>query len=297
MYNYLNQYQNYLKVILNYSDNTIDAYIRDIKRFISFLESENITTLLDVDNIVVNTYVSNLRLGKLKNKPLSNASLSRNLSSLRSFFYYLINQHNFSDNPFLNVKKIKQPRNLPDFLYYNEVEMLLDSIDVSTFLGLRNKLMFEIMYGCGLRVSEVCDLLVANINIEERLIKVVGKGNKERLVPFHYDIVDLLNQYFADPNFLDNQKFLFLNNQKNQLSPRGIQYILDKVALNSGLLKKVSPHMLRHSFATHLLDNGADIKVVQELLGHTNLSTTQIYTHISVDKLKDVYLKAHPRNK
>lgn len=298
MYDYLSKYLRYLKISMDASKNTIEAYHHDIKRYIDFLSSQSINDLNINDNIVINTYITKLRLGKLSEEGLGASTISRNLSSLRSFYYYLIEFHNFDNNPFLNIRQIKQEKPLPDFLYYNEIELLLDSIEVVDFLSLRNKLMLEMMYGCGLRVSEVTDLKTAYINIEDRYLKVVGKGSKERILPFHRDIQELLKTYYKQrSNKGIESDYLFLNNRNQQLTSRGVQYILDKVVEKSSLNKKVHPHMLRHSFATHLLDNGADIKVVQELLGHSNLSTTQIYTHVSIDTLKDVYNKAHPRNR
>lgn len=298
MYDYLNEYNNYLKSNVQASSNTIEAYSHDIKRFIDFLNAESVSDLKQVDNLLVRTYITKLRLGDLSDTQLGSSTISRNLSSLRSFYYFLIEYHNFDNNPFLAIKTIQSDKNLPDFLYYNEVEQLLDSIEVKNFITLRNRIMLEMMYGCGLRVSEVTDLQVNNVNLLERYIKVLGKGNKERLVPFHMGIKDLLEDYLKQRQQKQiSNNYLFLNNRNNQLTSRGVQYILDKVVANSALSKNVHPHMLRHSFATHLLDNGADIKVVQELLGHSNLSTTQIYTHVSIDTLKNVYLNAHPRNK
>lgn len=298
MYDYLDKYKKYLKTSVSASENTLEAYEHDIKRFLDFLSAEGVTNLKDVDNILVRTYITKLRLGELSEVELGNTTISRNLSSLRSFYYFLIEFLNFDNNPFLHIKQIKQEKNLPDFLYYNEVEQLLDSIEVKDWISLRNRLMLEMMYGCGLRVSEITDLTISNINLNERFIRVLGKGSKERIVPFHNGIQTLLKDYLKQRSTKQiNNKFLFLNNRNKQLTSRGVQYILDKLVLESGLNKNVHPHMLRHSFATHLLDNGADIKVVQELLGHANLSTTQIYTHVSIDTLKDVYNSAHPRNK
>lgn len=298
MYDYLDKYKKYLKTSVSASENTLEAYEHDIKRFLDFLSAEGVTNLKDVDNILVRTYITKLRLGELSEVELGNTTISRNLSSLRSFYYFLIEFLNFDNNPFLHIKQIKQEKNLPDFLYYNEVEQLLDSIEVKDWISLRNRLMMEMMYGCGLRVSEITDLTISNINLNERFIRVLGKGSKERIVPFHNGIQTLLKDYLKQRSTKQiNNKFLFLNNRNKQLTSRGVQYILDKLVLESGLNKNVHPHMLRHSFATHLLDNGADIKVVQELLGHANLSTTQIYTHVSIDTLKDVYNSAHPRNK
>lgn len=297
MYKFLEDYQRYLKLNQQVADNTLEAYIRDVKRFLDFLQSEGIDDLNAVDNYTVRTFITKLRLGEIAEVSISDNSLARNISALRSFYYYLIEFHHFEKNPFINVKQIKQKQNVPEFLFFNEIEQLLDSIETDDFIGLRNRLMFEMMYGCGLRVAEVCDLKVSDINIKERYVRIFGKGSKERIVPFHPLIQSLLKEYLNIYEAYDlDHDYLFINNRKQPLTTRGIQYILDQVVLKSGLNKKVSPHMLRHSFATHLLDNGADIKVVQELLGHANISTTQIYTHVSIDKLVKVYQEAHPRN-
>lgn len=297
MYKFLDDYMLYLKNIQRVSVNTLDAYQRDITRFLEFLEAEGSKSLSEVDNYLVRNFIAKLRLGEISEVKISDNSLARNISSLRSFFYYLIEFKGFDKNPFVNIKQVKQKQQLPEFLFYNEVEQILDSIDTSDFTGLRNRLMFEIMYGCGLRLSELVNLKFADIDFSNRIINIIGKGNKERIVPFHHLIKDLLLDYQAQvSNIQLDHDFIFINNRKGQISPRGVQFTLDKVVLAAGLSKNVSPHMLRHSFATHLLDNGADIKVVQDLLGHENISTTQIYTHVSIDKLVSVYQKAHPRN-
>lgn len=298
MYDLIEDYKRYLTLNQQASEHTLEAYLRDIGRFTDFLISEGIESYEDVDNYIVRTFIAKLRLGEISEVKISDNTLARNISALRSFYYYLIEFHNYDKNPFVNVKQIKQKQNIPEFLFFNEVEQILDSIETNDFIGLRNRLMFEMMYGCGLRVAEVSDLRVSDINIQERYIRVIGKGSKERIVPFHPLIQDLLKEYLDVYESYDkNHDYLFINNRKNKLTTRGIQYILDQVVLKSGLNKNVSPHMLRHSFATHLLDNGADIKIVQELLGHANISTTQIYTHVSIDKLVNVYQEAHPRNK
>lgn len=297
MYKFLDDYMLYLKNIQRVSVNTLDAYQRDITRFLEFLEAEGSKSLLEVDNYLVRNFIAKLRLGEISEVKISDNSLARNISSLRSFFYYLIEFKGFDKNPFVNIKQVKRKQQLPEFLFYNEVEQILDSIDTSDFTGLRNRLMFEIMYGCGLRLSELVNLKFVDIDFSNRIINIIGKGNKERIVPFHHLIKDLLLDYQAQvSNMQLDHDFIFINNRKGQISPRGVQFTLDKVVLAAGLSKNVSPHMLRHSFATHLLDNGADIKVVQDLLGHENISTTQIYTHVSIDKLVSVYQKAHPRN-
>lgn len=297
MYDLIEDYKRYLKNINQASEHTSDAYIRDITRFVDFIRSENINSLEAVDNYVVRTFIAKLRLGEIASTQVSDNTLARNISALRSFYYYLIEFHNYEINPFIHVKQIKQKQMLPEFLFYNEVEQLLESIEIDDFTGLRNRLMFEIMYGCGLRVSEVCNLKASDIDVAERILTVKGKGNKERVVPFHPLIQTLLLEYLSYlQSFELKHDYLFINNQKKQLTVRGIQYILNQVALKSGIHKSISPHMLRHSFATHLLDNGADIKIVQDLLGHENISTTQIYTHVSIDKLVNVYHSAHPRS-
>lgn len=298
MYNLLEDYVRYLKNTQQASSNTLEAYEHDVVRFIDFLVSENIESFDLVDNYVVRTFIAKLRLGEISDVKISDNSLARNISSLRSFFYYLVEFKEFDKNPFVHVKQIKQKQQIPEFLYFNEIEQLLDSIVVVDFWSLRNRLMFEMMYGCGLRVSEVANLQVRNINISERYVQIVGKGNKERIVPFHPMIKKLLIEYLAEYNQRNLvHDYVFINNRNKQLTTRGIQYTLEQVTVKSGLNKHVSPHMLRHSFATHLLDNGADIKVVQDLLGHENISTTQIYTHVSIEKLVDVYQNAHPRSK
>lgn len=298
MYDLIEDYKRYLTLNQQASEHTLEAYLRDIGRFTDFLISEGIESYEDIDNYIVRTFIAKLRLGEISEVKISDNTLARNISALRSFYYYLIEFHNYDKNPFVNVKQIKQKQNIPEFLFFNEVEQILDSIETNDFVGLRNRLMFEMMYGCGLRVAEVSDLRISDINIQERYIRVIGKGSKERIVPFHPLIQELLKEYLDVYESYDkDHDYLFINNRKKKLTTRGIQYILDQVVLKSGLNKNVSPHMLRHSFATHLLDNGADIKIVQELLGHANISTTQIYTHVSIDKLVNVYQEAHPRNK
>lgn len=297
MYNLLSDYLKHLKIFQNASDHTLSAYEHDIQRFLDFLQSEGIEDMNKVDNLIVRTFISKLRLGEIALVEISDNSLARNISSLRSFYYYLIEFKGYDKNPFIHVKQVKQSKKIPEFLFFNEIEQLLDSIEVDDFMGERNKVMFELMYGCGLRVSELVNLKVSNINSGDRIVTIFGKGNKERIVPFHVKLQSLLEDYLLKRAGCSiEHDYVFFNKNKKQLTSRGIQYILDQLVIKSGLNKKVSPHMLRHSFATHLLDNGADIRIVQELLGHENISTTQIYTHVSIDKLKSVYQSAHPRN-
>lgn len=291
----LETYLSYVKQNQSGSANTEDAYYRDISRFIDFLEGEGISHFQDVDRFVIQNYIMKLRSGELGNKPLSNRSLARNISSLRSFYQYLNHVFDYQVNPFLTVKTPKLPKKLPEFLFVDEIDSLLESIDLSTTVGLRNRCIIELMYGCGLRVSEVVGLKCEDIDFGQMVLRVVGKGSKMRMVPFYEELRDLMLQYHQSKE-IRHETFI-LNARNQPLTTRAVQYILNQEVMNAGLTMQVHPHMLRHSFATHLLDNGADLRIVQELLGHQNLSTTQIYTHVTVDRLKKIYNDAHPRAK
>ena len=290
------QFLEYIAIHTTNSKHTKSAYRRDITRFIDFLIKEDISDFSKVDNKLAGKYLSKLKDGTISAKPLSRASLARNLSSLRTFYYFLIEFYDVKVNPFTMIKTATVQRRLPDFLLFDEMMTLLESIDIKEANGLRNRAMLELMYACGLRVSELCELTVNNVNIKERIVKVKGKGDKERLVPFYPLAGELLQKYMDEVRQLwaTSSDLLFVKANGKGLSTRYIQLLLRDIAKKAGLTRNVHPHMFRHSFATHLLDNGADLRIVQELLGHENLSTTQIYTHLSIDQLRAVYLKAHP---
>lgn len=274
----MNQIEAFLKYINTRNSaslHTLDAYKRDINQFIEYLEGESIT---DVDKQTVYGFIN-----MLYESNLSDSSVARKISTLRSFYSFLQIQEVVNLNPFKLVKVKTIERKLPDFLMYEEIQKVLACCDDNE---LRDRLIIEIMYACGLRVSELCNLRVKDINLEDRSIKVVGKGNKERLL-FFYPGLQKRIQIFIQ----DKKDYLFLNKQGKPITPRGIQYLLEKKGIEAGLRMKLHPHMLRHSFATHLLDNGANIRFVQTLLGHESLSTTQIYTHVSSSKLKEAYDK------
>ena len=210
----------------------------------------------------------------------------------------MINENYIDNNPFTLIKTPRKEKKLPRFFYYNELEEMFDSIDISNALGQRNRLILEVLYASGVRVSELVNIKVKDINDEE--IKVLGKGNKERITRIGDYAREVLDLYLKDGYLELNKKkseYLFLNNNGEQLTTRGVRYILDQVIKNTNVNKKISPHMLRHSFATHLLNEGCDILSVQELLGHESLTATAIYTHVTTDRLKDVYFKTHPRAK
>lgn len=289
---YLEEYLKYLKYERNYSEETINSYEEDLVEFFDFLEKENLK-LLTVKYDDVRFFL--MELDKKKNK---STTISRKLSSLRGFYKFLINRDYTKNNPFLLIKTPRKEKKLPRFFYYNELEEMFDSIDISNALGQRNRLILEVLYASGVRVSELVNIKLKDINGEE--IKVLGKGNKERITrigDYAREILDLyLDEGYKELN-KKNSDYLFLNNNGNKLTTRGIRYILDEIIKNTNVKKKISPHMLRHSFATHLLNEGCDILSVQELLGHESLTATAIYTHVTTDRLKDVYFKTHPRAK
>lgn len=291
---YLNKFLDYIYLTNSSSKNTVDAYGRDLKRYFAFLQQQNINSLSQVDRMTVLNYLNYLRTDKTMNN-LSNRSIARNLSSLRSFYHYLNDVGLLEGNPFSAVKIANGKKRLPDYLFVDEVDLLLSCFDTNDDFGLRDRTMFEIMYGCGLRLSEVVNLKISDIDFNNKLVYITGKGNKQRIVPFYDIIYKLLNMYLNNVRnkyaSKDNE-YVFINRRGEKLTSRGVQYILDKAVLENSLPFKVHPHTLRHSFATHLLDKGVDIRVVQQLLGHSSLSTTQIYTHITVGHLRECYDKA-----
>lgn len=289
---YLSEYLEYLKYQKNYSDETIHSYSIDIEEFLDYINSECIN-ICEVGYDVVKAWLINL--DEKKNK---STTVSRKISSLRGFYKYLINNKVIDSNPFSLVSLPKKERHLPRFFYYNELEEMFQVPKLNTALGQRDRLLLEMLYATGVRVSELVNIKVSDINGEE--IKVLGKGNKERIVEFGdyaESILELyLNEGYKSLN-VKKSEYLFLNNRGGKLTTRGVRYILDNIINKTTIDKKISPHMLRHTFATHLLNEGCDLLTVQELLGHESLTATSIYTHITNDRLKEVYFKCHPRAK
>ncbi|MBR4672678.1 MAG: tyrosine recombinase XerC [Bacilli bacterium] len=289
---YLEEYLKYLKYEKNYSQETIDSYEEDLVEFYDFIKQEGLE-LLTIKYEDVRFFL--MELDKKKNKA---TTVSRKLSSLRGFYKFLINREYTTNNPFILIKSPKKEKKLPRFFYYNELEEMFDSIDLSEPLGQRNRLILEVLYASGVRVSELVNMKTKDFNGEE--IKVLGKGNKERITRIGDYAKEVLDLYLSDGYKelnKNNSDYLFLNKNGGKLTTRGVRYILDEVIKNTNVKKKISPHMLRHSFATHLLNEGCDILSVQELLGHESLTATAIYTHVTTDRLKDVYFKTHPRAK
>lgn len=290
----IERFLNYIDQINSGSSHTRVSYLHDIEKFVGFLEREGIPSFEDVDRDIIINYISYLREECLH----SGNSVLRRISTLRSFYHYLNEFGSVDTHPFSFVKLGKKTRKIPEFLFYEEMINLLDSIDLENDEGIRNRAMFELMYACGLRVSEVVQLTLDDIHLQESYVRIRGKGEKDRIIPFYPQAADHLNNYLrrVRPKLCEfDQECVFVNLKGKQLTTRGVEYILNKVVSKSGLIMNVHPHMFRHSFATHMLDNGADLRVVQEFLGHSSLSTTQIYVHVTQERLKDAYEKALPR--
>ena len=285
------------------SKDTDDAYRRDIDRFLVYLEDNGISSFEKVGRDTISEYITDLRSGDISGTPLSNASFSRSLSALKSFWRYLNIHEGVKNNPVQIFKGAKVNRHLPDYLTFEQMETMLESFDLSKPADIRDRCIIETMYACGLRVSECAGIRIADIRLKEGYLSVLGKESKERLIPFYRRCAQLIDLYMrkARPLFMakaeDEHGILFVNQKGKPITPRAIQMIVDKAAEKAGLSMHVHPHMIRHSFATHLLDNGADLRIVQELLGHENLSTTQIYTHVTQDRLSRVVEAAHPHGK
>ncbi|HQA19955.1 MAG TPA: tyrosine recombinase XerC [Bacilli bacterium] len=297
MYEYLEKYRAYLQNERYYSPHTINNYTKDILEYLKYLEQDNITLTNTGLNLARNYAYT------LANKNLKPTSINRKLSSIRNFYRFLITQEVVKSNPFDAIETIKIEKKLPNYLYLDDLETLFNSIDQSTPLGVRNYCLLELLYGTGIRVSELCNIKLHDIDFYNNNILITGKGNKQRYVPIHESLREVLITYL---NFARNELLkdsdeivdnLFVNHRGGPLTSRGVRDILKNLVNESGLNVKISPHVLRHSFATHMLDYGADLRSVQKLLGHENLSTTQIYTHVSKEKLKESYLQHHPRAK
>lgn len=298
LYNLLQQFQTYLQIEKNASLYTVNFYQKDIESFFEFMETEHLTDLNDVDYHVVRLYLTTMY-----DQHLSRRSVSRKISSLRSFYKFLEREEEVEANPFLRVTLPKAEKPLPNFLYYEELERLFSISDQSQPLGQRNQALLELMYATGIRVSECAQLTVDAIDFNLQTILVVGKGRKERYLPFGSFAADALSNYLENGRqHLENKststtQYVFLNAKGQPITTRGIRLILNKLVKDAALTVHLHPHALRHTFATHLLDAGADLRSVQELLGHEHLSSTQIYTHVTKDRLQKVYMSSHPRAK
>ncbi len=276
----------FLKKELNYSDYTIKNYQLDLTDFFKYVSKSNID-FLNIKNTHVRGYLKYLDTCNLKN-----TTISRRISALRTFYNYLLEKGLVKSNIFLNVKNPKLEKKLPNYLNYTEIEELLASIDTRTDEGLERRLLIEMFYSTGCRVGEMVNVKISDIDFYNKTIKVMGKGSKERIVYYGDYASKYLEDYLKNK---DKKGYLFTNKRGEKLTIEEVEYIVRDIMKHISIKTHVTPHTLRHTFATHLLNNGADIRTVQELLGHANLSTTGIYTHVSSDRLKDVYFKTFKR--
>jgi len=282
-----------LKYEKNYSNFTINGYLKDLDLFLEFLNENNIKKYGDINYSDIRLFINFLYENQYNNK-----TISRYISSLRSFFKYLKNNNIIKNNPMLLISNPKLDKKLPKYLNYKDIEKLLTAYDINNYLGIRNSLILEMLYSTGIRVGEIVNIELSNISIVDRTIKISGKGNKERMVYFGTRCLELLELYLKNSYNeinVNNLKYLFLSKTGKQISDREIRKIVDDASIIAGINMKISPHVLRHTFATHMLTEGADLRSVQELLGHENLSTTQVYTHLTNERIRNVYLNAHPR--
>ncbi len=282
----IDDYERYLTLERNYSPNTVKAYINDINHFNQFLKKD----LLNVSPTDIKNYLKHIN-------NLTTKTISHNISSINNFYNYLQVIEIISYNPTNEIERPKMEKNIPTYLSLEEVSNLLN-IEVNNEFNARNKAILELLYSSGIRISELTSMELSNIDLDDCLIRIMGKGSKERIIPLGDYAIDALKEYiynYRDKLNKKNSSYVFLNNRGGVLSRQFIFKTIKNECIKKGIKKNVSPHTLRHTFATHLLKNGADLRIIQELLGHENLSTTQIYTHLSNDKLKSDYEEYYPR--
>lgn len=286
---YISDFLSYLEVEANYSKNTINSYENDLNKFEEYYK---IKDLLKITSKDIEKYIQTL-------SDLAPTTVSHNISSLKTFYSYFLKQGRISNNPTDGIKSPKLGIHLPTYLTIDEVNKLLD-IEVTDAFSSRNKAILELMYATGLRISEVISLEFKNIDYDECIIRVMGKGSKERIVPVNDYAIKYLKEYINNyrPELVKNEinNYIFLNNHGRMLTRQGIFKIIKNYAALKNIKKTIGPHTLRHTFATHLLENGADLRVIQELLGHSDISTTQIYTHLTKEALHNEYKKYFPRD-
>jgi integrase/recombinase XerC len=277
----------------NLSSNTVKAYKSDVVSFLEFLNLEGIKEIKDISHLYIRTYVSKLY------KNLDKISISRKTSAIRSFLKFLSIEGYLKSDILSRIKSPKKAKKLMFSLSIAEIDKFLSVINKNTDLGKRNFSILELLYATGLRVHEISNLKLADIDFNEKVLKVLGKGRKERIVPFNQEALVSLNKYLElRSNFLKEDKpndYVYLNKSGSRLGERSIQRLLNLISRKSGILKNATPHTIRHSFATHMLEKGASIKTVKELLGHKSIAATERYTHLSVEELSKIYKKSHPK--
>ncbi len=289
----LKDFIHYISVEKGLSQNTIDSYQRDLKKLISFLHTNKLDKPEQVSRSLIIEY-----LGELKQKRHAPATISRNLASIRAFCQFLIQEERLKENPALELEAPRLQKKLPRVLNTGEIDRLLEQPKTNSISGIRDKAMLELLYASGIRVSELVDLDVSEFNPEVGFLRCRGKGMKERIVPIGNLAIKYVWEYLQSRDKMvkgDKERALFVNHHGRRLTRQGFWKILKKYAVEARLSGEITPHTLRHSFATHLLENGADLRSVQEMLGHSDISTTQIYTQITRRKIREVYDKTHPR--
>lgn len=296
----VNEYASYLLYQKNYSKKTIDSYTRDINKFLEFMNNENYT-LNSVDSTLIRNFLANETLDGI-----SKRSNARRVIALRQFYEYLVKNNYVEFNPFIVISTPKVDKKLPEFMYLEEINNLFElNSQRKDFLMHRDQAIIELLFSSGLRVSELVNLTLQDLNLKERMMRIVGKGNKERIVPFSLKTQKTLSIYLENTRkeLIANSgnnigtNYVFLNNRGEKLTTRGVEYILQEIENKTGVTLSLHPHKFRHSFATHLLNQGLDLRTIQELMGHASLSSTQVYTHVSNQKMHDEYEKAFPRRK
>ena len=291
---YIDKYLEYLKIIKKYSDKTIEAYKEDLIEYNEFV-GNNFTTIINIDKEIVSKY-----LKYLYERDLNKNSICRKLSSIRGLYNYLVMEEILDDNLFNNISNPKKELYLPKFLSDNDLNKLFEACSNDTIQNQRDTLIIELLYSTGLRVSELVNIKLKDIDTKEKVIKILGKGNKERIVLYNNHTSRALSKYLNDGYHELNKKnsgYLILNKNGDKLSDRYVRNIINKLVRKAGLNIKISPHTIRHTFATDMLEEGADLVTVKELLGHESLNTTSIYTHITNEQIKKTYNMAHPRAK
>jgi integrase/recombinase XerD len=291
----LRQYRSFLMLEKSFSDNTYQAYVHDVQKLLQFLEDEKISyltvTLVDLQHF----------LFQLAQIGINERSQARIISGIKSFYAFLVLENRLQDDPTSLLESPKLPKKIPQILSIEEIDALIQAIDYSVPEGIRNRAIIETLYSCGLRVSELVELKLSDIFWQEEFIKVVGKGNKERLIPISRTALKEIKNYLTErinlPIKKGSEDIVFLNRRGNKLTRQMIFIIINKLADEIGLDKQIGPHTFRHSFATHLLEGGANLRVIQEMLGHESILTTEIYTHVDVHFLRETIMSYHPRNK
>ena len=300
LFQHIDGFLDHLRVEKSASNLTLLGYKTDLSQFFTFLADKYRLSIEDISKDLFNHRAVRDYLAQMQEKGLTRSTMARKLAALRSFVKYLCRENILAGNPIAAVSTPKQDKKLPKFLYSPEIDLLMNAPDVSTPAGKRDRAIMETLYAAGLRVSELVGLNIDDLDLAQDLIKVRGKGNRERIVPLGSMAKEALITYMEKSRIFlvkksSEVKALFLNRFGNRLSARSVRNILNKYVEDIALNQKISPHTLRHSFATHLLNSGADLRSVQELLGHVKLSTTQIYTHLTREKIKNIHKESHPR--